>query len=277
MKLKTKMTKFEKTFGISSLLWYVKDDRDILSKGEFMKAIILCAGYGTRLYPLTENKPKALLEVKGKSLIDMLVDSLEKIEAIDEIIVVSNDRFYNQFCEWGTARKKKTPLTILNDFTTSNDNRLGAIGDIKYAIQNLQIDDDVFIGSSDMYFDFEMKDFYDYFIEKDADAILGEYENDIKVLQRKGVAVLGEDNRIVEIEEKVQNPKGNFILTAFYLYKKESIREIDQYLAEGNNPDAPGHFPAWLCKHKPVYAMENPGECVDIGTIDDYNYLNGLK
>lgn len=242
-----------------------------------MKAILLCAGYGTRLYPLTENKPKALLEVKGKKLIDMLVDSVEKIDAIDEVIIVTNDRFYNQFCEWGTQRKKKTPITVINDFTTSNDNRLGAIGDIKYALDNLKIDDEIFVAASDMYFTFEMKDFYDFYKQKNADVIMGEIENDISVLQRKGVAVLDANQKVVEMQEKPKEPKGNFSVAPFYIYTKESVKEIDKYLAEGNSPDAPGNYPSWLCKHKAVYAMTLTGDCIDIGTIDDYNYLNSLK
>ena len=242
-----------------------------------MKALLLCAGYGTRLYPLTINTPKALLEVKGKKLIDYLVDSIEKIDEIDEIIIVSNDRFYNNFIEWGTNRKKKKPITVLNDFTTSNDNRLGAIGDIKYAIDQLGIDDELLVAGSDMYFTFEMKEFYDYYKEKGADVVSGEFTEDKEILKRKGVAVLDENYKILEIEEKSQNPKGNFILTVYYIYTKESVREIAKYLEEGNSPDAPGNYPAWLCKHKDVYAQPISGECIDIGTIDDYNYLNGLK
>lgn len=242
-----------------------------------MKAILLSAGYGTRLYPLTKNTPKALLEVKGKKLLDMLVDSLEKIDAIDEMFLVTNDKFYTSFVQWATNRKKKVPITILNDFTTSNDNRLGAIGDLKYVIDTMKIDDELFVAGTDMYFTFEMIDFYDYFRAKKADVVTGVKETDINVLRRKGVATLDKNEKILECEEKPQQPKGNFILEPFYIYTKESAREIDKYLAEGNSPDAPGNYPAWLSKHKPVYAMTHKGECIDIGTIDDYNYLNGLK
>lgn len=242
-----------------------------------MKAILLSAGYGTRLYPLTINTPKALLEVKGKKLLDMLVDSLEKIDAIDEIILVTNDRFYKNFVEWATNRKKKVPITILNDFTTSNENRLGAIGDLKYVIDALKIDDEIFVGGTDMYFTFEMKDFYDYYKAKNADVVMGEVINDVEVLRRKGVATLDKNEKIIECEEKPKEPKGNFAVAPFYIYTKESAKEIDRYLNEGNSKDAPGSYPAWLCKHKAVYAMTYKGDCIDIGTIDDYNYLNGLK
>ena len=127
-----------------------------------MKAIMLVAGYATRLYPLTENMPKGLLKLNGRAIIDYTFDKLEKIKEIDEAILVSNSKFYDQFCNWANNYKGRIKITVLNDGTTSNDNRLGAIGDMQFAIQNCHIDDEIMVLASDNYFTFELIDYYNF-------------------------------------------------------------------------------------------------------------------
>jgi len=240
-----------------------------------MKAIILAAGYATRLYPLTTHTPKALLPIKGKPNLDLIIENLQKIDEINEIILVSNGKFYDIFLEWSKSYKGKIPLDIVNDHTTSNETRLGAIGDIMLAIKEKNINEDTVILASDNYFSFDLKDVYDYYKEKNADTLIASYADEKTLKQRRyAIAVLDSNNKILDFEEKPEHPKTNTIVHSIYFYKKESLSLLNQYIEEGNSKDALGFFPSWLCKKKATYCYVADGECYDIGTIDTYNELN---
>ena len=127
---------------------------------------MLVAGYATRLKKLTENKPKGLLLLNNKPIINYTFEKLEKIGVIDEAILVSNSKFYEQFLEWAREYKGKIKISVLNDETTSNDNRLGAIGDLCFAIEKLKVNEEIMVFVSDNYFTYELKDFYDFYINK---------------------------------------------------------------------------------------------------------------
>lgn len=235
-----------------------------------MKAIILAAGYATRLYPLTLNKPKALLEIGDRTVLDHIVDQVERIEAVDEIILVSNHKFYFQFEEWKAGRNSEKTLRILDDGTMSDGGKLGAIGDIKLALDKEQIQEDILVIAGDNLFTFDLAGFYRYFLAKDSDCILVQAMDRKEELRRMGVVVLDETGRVLDFEEKPQTPKSDIAVYASYFYKKETLPLFTQYLLEGNKPDAPGHFPAWLYKRKDVYAFFFEGECFDIGTHESY-------
>lgn len=241
-----------------------------------MKAIVLVAGYASRLYPLTLNTPKALLTLNNVTLLDFLMGKVEEIDVIDEVILVSNDKFYHNFIEWKGTYTGSKKITILNDGTTSNETRLGAIGDIQFAIDKLNIDDEIMVLVSDNYFTFSLKDFYNFYREKQSDCIIVTEFEDLEYLGKNFACVkLGEDNRIVGMVEKPGGiPDTNIGAYASYIYKKDTVKMIKQYLDEGNNKDAPGNFPSWLHTRKPVYAYSFEGECYDIGTIEVYNKLN---
>lgn len=241
-----------------------------------MKAIVLVAGYASRLYPLTLNTPKALLTLNNVTLLDFLMGKVEEIDVIDEVILVSNDKFYHNFIEWKDTYTGSKKITILNDGTTSNETRLGAIGDIQFAIDKLNIDDEIMVLVSDNYFTFSLKDFYNFYREKQSDCIIVTEFEDLEYLGKNFACVkLGEDNRIVGMVEKPGGiPDTNIGAYASYIYKKDTVKMIKQYLDEGNNKDAPGNFPSWLYTRKPVYAYSFEGECYDIGTIEVYNKLN---
>lgn len=241
-----------------------------------MKAIVLVAGYASRLYPLTLNTPKALLTLNNVTLLDFLMGKVEEIDVIDEVILVSNDKFYHNFIEWKDTYTGSKKITILNDGTTSNETRLGAIGDIQFAIDKLNIDDEIMVLVSDNYFTFSLKDFYNFYREKQSDCIIVTEFEDLEYLGKNFACVkLGEDNRIVGMVEKPGGiPDTNIGAYASYIYKKDTVKMIKQYLDEGNNKDAPGNFPSWLHTRKPVYAYSFEGECYDIGTIEVYNKLN---
>lgn len=241
-----------------------------------MKALILAAGYATRLYPLTLDKPKALLPIAGKPILDYIVDQIETISEIDELVVVSNHKFYPHFTKWSEGRKSRLSLVILNDNTTDDTNKLGAIGDINYAIEKLQIDDDLLVMAGDNIFTFALKDYYNAFKQKGCDMILVKELDSIDDLRRMANVETDSKGKVAGMVEKPQNPKTNLAAFASYIYKKDTVPMIKQYLDEGNNPDAPGFFPSWLYKQKDVYAYKFEGECYDIGTPESYKEVNEI-
>lgn len=241
-----------------------------------MKAIVLVAGYASRLYPLTLNTPKALLTLNNITLLDYLMEKVSELDVIDEVILVSNQKFYQNFLDWQKTYTGNKKITILNDGTTTNENRLGAIGDTEFAIKKLNIDDEIMLLVSDNYFTFSLKDFYNFYLEKQSDCILVTEFEDLEYLGKHFACVkVNEQNQITGMVEKPGGiPDTNIGAYASYIYTKESVRMIKEYLEQGNNKDAPGNFPSWLYTRKPVFAYPFQGECYDIGTIEVYNSLN---
>ena len=236
-----------------------------------MKAIILAAGYATRLYPLTLNMPKALLPIGGKPIIDHIVAQMDTVEDLDEIYVVSNDKFAGHFEEWAKTAKSRVPITVLNDGTTDDSNKRGAIGDIFFVIEEMKIDDDLMVIAGDNFFTYSLKDYVRFFREKDCDCVCVKVWEDESQLSQFGIALLDWAGKVLDIEEKPAKPKSNTVVFAAYLYKKETVPMFAEYLAAGNKPDAPGNFPAWLYKKQDVYAYTFDGECYDVGTPESYH------
>ena len=221
-----------------------------------MKCILLCAGYATRLFPLTENFPKALLDIEaGKPLLDYILDEVNTIDIVDEIYLITNAKYYNHFNDWAMKKNNVKKITVINDMTDSNDNRLGAI----IAGNNL--------------FDYKLKDVVDYYKNKNAVTVCAKQINDINILKGFAVAKLDSDDRILDLEEKPENPKSDIGVYATYLYPKFVINEIVNYLKEGNKPDAPGYLVEYLYKKYPVYAYKFEGNCYDVGTFDSLNLV----
>ncbi len=235
-----------------------------------MDCILLAAGYATRLYPLTENKPKALLEMGKKTILDWVVEKIERIDEVNNIYIVTNHRFADQFEDWKKTYSGNKNVEVLDDGTTNNDNRLGAIGDMKFVIDKKNINDEIFVLASDNIFDFELTDMMDLYHDKNADVISAHYIEDLETLKSMGVVELGDENRVVGFIEKPSEPKSHYGAPPFYIYRKETISLIDQYLKEGNNPDAPGHFIPWLITKTPVYAYTFDVMTIDIGTPKSY-------
>lgn len=236
-----------------------------------MKAIILAAGYATRLYPLTLNMPKALLPIGGKPIIDHIVAQMDTVEDLDEIYVVSNDKFAGHFEEWAKTVQSRVPIKVLNDGTTDDSNKRGAIGDISFVIDEMKIDDDLMVIAGDNFFTYSLKDYVRFFREKDRDCVCVKVWEDESQLSQFGIALLDWAGKVLDIEEKPAKPKSNTVVFAAYLYKKETVPMFAEYLAAGNKPDAPGNFPAWLYKKKEVYAYTFEGECYDVGTPESYH------
>ncbi|HAW16054.1 MAG: NTP transferase domain-containing protein [Clostridiales bacterium] len=237
-----------------------------------MIAILLAAGYATRLYPLTKDKPKSLLPLGSRLIIDYIMDSVDKISGLSKVVIITNDLFADQFSSWaeGLDREGKAPVVVLNDGTTDDTNKRGAIGDIKFTIDQLGIDEDVCILAGDNIFTYSIENMQAFFNEKKAPTLIAINVPELHQRQKLAVAVLDDDCRVLDMEEKPVEPKSEWGIYATYFYGKDILPLIDTYLEEGNSPDAPGNFPSWLYKRMPVYAFKGDGECIDIGTLENY-------
>ena len=236
-----------------------------------MKCLILAAGYATRLYPLTENFPKPLLEVGGKTILDWLLDDMDTAGVIDEYVVISNHKYAHHFEKWAATKEMK--ITVVDDGTTSNETRLGAVRDIQFAIDSLNLDDDLLVMAGDNLLDFSMTSFIRYAMEKNAPCTMRYYEPSFQKLLKSGIVSVDEQDTITQMTEKVPNPASNWISVAFYYYPKAVAKLIGQALDEGCGKDAPGSFLAWVCRRFLCYAMEMPGSRYDVGDIASYTQV----
>lgn len=232
-----------------------------------MKCLILAAGYATRLYPLTENFPKPLLEVQGKTILDWLIDDMEQSGAVDAYIVISNHKFAHHFEKWAATRNK---ITVLDDGTETNETRLGAVKDIQFAIEKLELDDDVLVIAGDNLLTFSLTHFIRYAQQKKASCTMRYYEHNWDRLLRAGVVTVDESDKILRMTEKSPTPETHWACPAFYYYTREDAALVKKGIEAGCGTDAPGSYLSWLCTQTPVYAMEMPGSRYDIGSLETY-------
>ncbi|MBQ0036593.1 MAG: nucleotidyltransferase family protein [Firmicutes bacterium] len=235
-----------------------------------MKCLILAAGYATRLYPLTENFPKPLLDVKGKPIIEWLIDDLNNLGVIDEYYLVTNHKFYEHFVSWN----KYPNLKVIDDGTLTNETRLGAVKDIDLVIKNENINDDLLIMAGDNVLDFSLKNFIEYQKDKNMSSVMRFYQDDINLLRKTGVAEINKEDVITSMEEKPNEPKSNWTIPPFYIISKQDLKYINEAIKDGINVDAPGSFIAYLAKKTKVYAHLMDGHRIDIGDLDTYNKIN---
>lgn len=233
-----------------------------------MKCLILAAGYATRLYPLTENYPKPLLEVRGKTILDWLVDDIDILGVVDEYVVISNHKYAPHFDAWAKAKQQK--ISVVDDGTVSNETRLGAVKDIQYAIDALGIDDDMLVIAGDNVLDFSLTQFIQYAKEKQTSCIMRYFEPEYKKLLKSGVVTVDDDDRVLNMTEKSPTPATNWCCPPFYYYTKADARLVQKGIDSGCGTDAPGSYIAWLCKQSAVHAMQMPGKRYDIGDLASY-------
>jgi glucose-1-phosphate thymidylyltransferase len=219
-----------------------------------VKALILAAGYATRLSPLTDDFPKGLLPVGGRPIVDWIVDNV-RAAGIEDVSLITNARFAAQFEDWADG------VRIIDDGTDSNENRLGAIGDIRFAA----LDDDALVIAGDNLFDYSLADLIAFWREKGGSAVAVHDVGDRELAKKYGIVDVAEDDRIVSFVEKPDDPPSTLAATATYLYARPHLSLIETYLAEGNNPDQPGNLVAWLHRREPVYAYRFAGGWYDIG------------
>ena len=248
-----------------------------------MKVIILAAGYATRLYPLTLTQPKPLLPVAGQPMIDYVLDNLAPIGGIDRIYVVTNAKFAGHFQQWSTdyrAHKAKLNFTIVNDRSTDDTNKLGAIGDIHFVLTSQNVTDDIIVVAGDNLFSRKLSDFGRFCREKNA-PVLAVYDvGNLEEIKKYNAINLDGDGRITFFEEKPKNPTSTLTGIALYFYPKSTLPLIQQYIAEGNNADQPGRLIQWLYTRMPVYTWKVPGLWYDIGskeTLEEANKIFARK
>ena len=228
-----------------------------------MKALVLAAGYATRLRPLTDSFPKMLLPLAERPMLDYLVDRLREVGEVEEIHLVTNARFARAFADWAPE-----DVTVHDDGTTSNEDRLGAIGDIAFALERGGLEgEDLLVVAGDNLIGYSLADYVDFWRAKGGSAIAVHQVEDRELLSQYGVVEVDEDDRVVGLEEKPAAPKSDLAATASYLYSGEHLALLPRYFEEGNPPDAPGNFMVWLHTREPVYGYRVSGEWHDIGDL----------
>ncbi len=236
-----------------------------------MVAIILAAGYATRMYPLTLNFPKPLLEVGGKPILNWLCEDLASC-GVDQFYVVTNHKFFPNFSTWA---QDKPNITVLDDGTSSNETRLGALRDITFVLDHApsQSNADTFILAGDNVLDFSFRAFLNYARQKGTSCVMRHFQPDISRLRRTGVCVIDDKDLILSMEEKPQDPKSNWAVPPFYYYRAEDLPLLYEALNSGLNADAPGTFVSYLAARRPVHAFLMNGNRYDVGSIEGYEKL----
>ena len=249
-----------------------------------MKSLILAAGYATRMAPLTERHAKPLLPVGGKPVLDHILESLSTVRALREVLIVTNHRFHSQFTAWLDASRRgsgadasRRVITLIDDGTTSNSSRLGAIGDLALVVRQARIDDeDLLVMAGDNLFDFEINHFFEFFQEKGTDVISVHRTTDVERLRRSGNVKLDNAARVIDFVEKPAHPESCYCSPPLYIFRKETLGMVGRYIDEGNDPDAPGHFIAWLQTRRPVHAFVFEEPRYDIGTLESYREVDRI-
>ena len=235
-----------------------------------MKTIVIAAGYATRLGELTKNFPKPLLEIGQRTILGRLLDDIDTIPDIDEHIIITNHRFAHIFEEWAAKQHYAKPVTIVDDGTSTNETRLGAVGDLLYAMDKLQLNDDLLVVAADNLLFFSFREFVDFAKAKQTSCIMYHEQPSIEKLQRTGVVVLDENNRVLEMAEKPQVPKTHHAVPPFYLYMTKDFDLIRHSLENGCGNDAPGNLAHYLVEHTVMHAWPMSGRRFDIGSLDTY-------
>ena len=229
-----------------------------------MKAVILAAGYATRLYPLTLDRPKALLPVGGRPMLERLLERLGEVEGLDGVFVVTNAKFAGAFREWAEAAG--AAVKIVDDGTSDEQTRLGAIGDLDLTIREGRIDDDLLVLAGDNLFSESLAGF-PRFARAKGGAALGVYDvGDFDAIRSYSAIELDDDDRVVRLEEKPSEPRTTLAGIALYFYPRDALGLVREYLEAGNNPDQPGRLVEWLYPRTPVYGWRVSGRWYDVGS-----------
>ena len=239
-----------------------------------MKCVILCAGYATRLYPLTLNTPKPLLEVKGKPLLNYMVDNALNVGVVDEIFIVTNNKFYEHFLKWKDDFYPDENIAIVNDETKSNEDRLGGLGDLKLVLNTEEIEDDLLLLLGDNLFDFDLGKIVQFFNDKKKN-VIGLYDlKDFENASNFGVLETDESGRIISFEEKPEEPKSTLISTGIYVYSKDELSKIYDYMKTGKPKEGPGYLIPYFMQSQDVYGFVLDGKWHDIGSKETYEEVN---
>ena len=235
-----------------------------------MKNIVIAAGYATRLGELTKNFPKPLLKIGSSTILGRMLDDIDKIPEIDEHIIITNHKFAGIFEEWKSGLHYSKPITIVDDGTSTNETRLGAVCDLLFAMEKLSIDDDMLVVAADNLLFFSFQEFVDFAKYKQTSCIMCHEQPSIEKLQRTGVVELDADMRVLGMEEKPQVPKSHWAVPPFYIYLKKDLPLVRESVANGCGKDAPGNLAHYMVENTTMHAWPMSAGRFDIGSLDTY-------
>ncbi len=246
-----------------------------------MRVILLCAGYATRLYPLTENQPKPLLPIGGRPILEWILERIAEIGGVEDVTLVSNHRFAGHFESWAAERSKQFPwpVHIVDDHTTSNEDRLGAIGDLRFVLKERGIGaEDLLVIAGDNLFDFDLTVLVRDALARRPYPLIAIYDvADRELARRYGLVRLDRENQVLEFFEKPQDPPTTLASCGIYWLPCETRDLLDRYIREGHNSDQPGHYMKWLAQADRLYAVLLEGYWFDIGDLTSYQKADALS
>lgn len=239
-----------------------------------MKNIVIAAGYATRLGELTKNFPKPLLKIGENTILGRMLDDIDTIPEIDEHIIITNHKFAPIFDEWVNERLMAPgslcPITVVDDGTETNETRLGAVCDLLFAMEKLEIEDDMLVVAADNILEFSFREFVDFAKEKGTSCIMCHEQPSIEKLQRTGVIVVDENIKVLNMEEKPQVPKSTWAVPPFYIYLKKDLDLVRHSVENGCGKDAPGNLAHYMVEHTTMHAWPMSAGRFDIGSLDTY-------
>jgi len=235
-----------------------------------VKNIVIAAGYATRLGELTKNFPKPLLKIGESTILGRMLDDIDGIQEIDEHIIITNHKFAPIFEDWKAAQNYTKPVTIVDDGTETNETRLGAVCDLLYAMEKLQIDDDMLVVAADNLLFFSFQEFVDFAKDKGTSCIMCHEQPELAKLQRTGVVELDAEMKVQGMEEKPQVPKSHWAVPPFYIYKKRDLDLVRHAVENGCGKDAPGNLAHYMVEHTVMHAWKMSAGRFDIGSLDTY-------
>ena len=235
-----------------------------------MKNIVIAAGYATRLGELTKNFPKPLLKIGENTILGRMLDDIDRISEIDEHIIITNHKFANIFEEWASTQSYKKPITIVDDGTETNETRLGAVCDLLFAMDKLKINDDILVVAADNILFFSFQEFVDFAKQKDTSCIMCHEQSNIEKLQRTGVIVLDNNDKVLNMEEKPQEPRSHLAVPPFYIYLKKDLDKVRHSVENGCGKDAPGNLAHYMVEQVDMHAWKMTAGRFDIGSLDTY-------
>ncbi len=241
-----------------------------------MKALVLAAGYATRLYPLTKEYPKPLLKVGNKHIIDYIIEKLDKVEDIDEILVVTNGKFIPHFRRWAKKLKIRKRVSLVDDLTTSLADRRGAIGDMHFAINKKKIKDDLVVVGGDNLFSGGLSDFLRFALSRHNSPVIGVYDIRKKSAAKNyGVVKIDRKFKITDFQEKPASPHSTLVAMCLYYFPAAKLGLISDYITrKAGKQDATGFYIDWLSKKTQVFGFVFKGRWFDIG---DHKFYNQAK
>ena len=235
-----------------------------------MKNIVIAAGYATRLGELTRNFPKPLLQIGDNTILGRMLDDIDRIPDIDEHIIITNHKFAPIFDAWVEKQHYTKPITVVDDGTSTNETRLGAVCDLLFAMDRLDIDDDMLVVAADNILEFSFREFVDFAYAKKTSCIMCHQQPSVEKLQRTGVIVVDENMKVLNMEEKPQVPKSTWAVPPFYVYLKKDLGLVRHAVENGCGKDAPGNLAHYMVERTVMHAWPMSAGRFDIGSLDTY-------